>query len=66
MKYCIQHNYILVNNRYLNGKPVIEGGEWITEKKCQVCGELFPQVEADRIKSLTSRPAMTEIKGLNK
>ena len=40
---CIKHNYILVNNRYKDGKPVIEGGIWITEKKCKVCGEVWKE-----------------------
>lgn len=48
---CIKHNYISVNNRYKDGKPVIEGGIWVTEKKCDKCGELFPEVEANNIKN---------------
>ena len=35
---CIKHNYREVNNRYKNGKPVISGGEWVTETKCKDCG----------------------------
>ena len=35
-----KHTYKLVNNRYLNGKPVITGGTWITEKICD-CGKKF-------------------------
>lgn len=54
---CIQHTYHLVNNRYyLTGEPVEEGAdwdddsEWRTEKKCAVCGELFPQTALEEIK----------------
>lgn len=35
-----KHNYRLVNNRYKNGKPVIKGGEWKTEKRCEKCNKL--------------------------
>lgn len=52
MSHCIKHNYQLVNNRYdEQGNNVEEGGEWRTEKKCLECGELFPQVEADKLKT---------------
>jgi hypothetical protein len=55
MKPCIKHTYHLVNNRYdSKGREVIEGEIWVTEKKCAVCGELFPQKEADKIKSLVN------------
>jgi len=57
---CIKHNYQLVNNRYyLTGEPVEEGAdwddssEWRTEKKCAVCDELFPEVEANNLKTKT-------------
>lgn len=36
-----KHNYKLVNNRYKNGKQVIENGEWVTEKVCEKCGEVY-------------------------
>ena len=47
---CIKHNYRLVNNRYdKNGRIVIEGGKWITEKRCEMCDEKFPEKEINRI-----------------
>jgi hypothetical protein len=36
---CIVHHFILVNNRYDKGREVLEGGEWVTEKVCEKCGE---------------------------
>ena len=41
MKPCIKHNYVPVNNRYKDGKPVIEGGTWLTEIRCEVCDKKF-------------------------
>lgn len=43
MKPCqIKHEYHLVNNRYdKDGNQAVQGGEWITEKRCKKCGELF-------------------------
>jgi hypothetical protein len=38
---CIKHEFVLVNNRYKDGKPVTKGGEWVTEKKCSKCGEVL-------------------------
>ena len=43
MKPCIKHNYRPVNNRYKNGKRVIEGGEWVTEIRCEVCDKKFEE-----------------------
>jgi aspartate carbamoyltransferase regulatory subunit len=40
---CIKHNYHPVNNRYKDGKPVIEGGEWVTEIRCEVCDKKFEE-----------------------
>jgi uncharacterized protein CbrC (UPF0167 family) len=41
---CIKHNYRPVNNRYnKHGKPVIEGGIWITEIRCEVCDKKFEE-----------------------
>jgi hypothetical protein len=41
---CIKHNYHQVNNRYdEQGKPVIEGGEWVTEIRCEVCDKKFDE-----------------------
>ncbi len=39
---CIKHEYTTVNNRYdQKGEPVIEGGEWRTERICAKCDEKF-------------------------
>jgi hypothetical protein len=44
MKQCIKHNYRPVNNRYdEQGKPVIEGGKWVTEIRCEVCDKKFEE-----------------------
>jgi aspartate carbamoyltransferase regulatory subunit len=40
---CIKHNYRPVNNRYKNGKRVIEDGEWVTEIRCEVCDKKFEE-----------------------
>jgi hypothetical protein len=40
---CLKHNYRPVNNRYKNGKRVIEGGEWITEIRCEICDKKFEE-----------------------
>jgi len=41
---CIKHNYHPVNNRYdEQGQPVIEGGEWVTEIRCEVCDKKFEE-----------------------
>jgi hypothetical protein len=40
---CLKHSYRLVNNRYKDGKPVIEGGEWVTEIRCEVCDKKFEE-----------------------
>jgi aspartate carbamoyltransferase regulatory subunit len=41
---CIKHNYHPVNNRYdEQGKPVISGGEWVTEIRCEVCDKKFEE-----------------------
>jgi len=48
---CIKHNYRPVNNRYdEKGQPVIEGGIWITEIRCEKCDKVF---EEPKWKSLT-------------
>ena len=38
-----KHDYKLYNNRYKNGKPVIKGGEWVTEWVCSKCEARPPQ-----------------------
>ena len=41
---CIKHNYRPVNNRYdEQGNAVIEGGEWVTEIRCEVCDKKFEE-----------------------
>ncbi len=46
---CIKHNYIYVNNRYLNGKIVTQGGKWVTERRCSECDELAPIISKLKI-----------------
>jgi hypothetical protein len=39
---CTKHEYRYVNNRYdKNGKMVIQGGEWKTERMCAKCDDVF-------------------------
>lgn len=40
---CLKHNYRPVNNRYKDGKLVIEGGEWVTEIRCEKCDKVFEE-----------------------
>lgn len=42
---CLKHSYRPVNNRYKNGKEVTEGGEWVTEIRCENCDKKFEEPE---------------------